>query len=530
MSLVQLQRLLPLPEDELKQVLDYGATLSKAEAADHFGNLLGDSPQAVEFISSFNSRRKDTKPAPTPTYTPEASSANNSDAPNDGVPRARRGQKKKKSALHTPAPRQVEAFPTPGVSYNKKNQQEDYIGKRPSHAPAVAAAGSSAFKAPVKAATPPPPPPAQRTAAGYLISEGHQKAKPKSNPVSRSSTPKPGTTTKVSIAGGTPMAGASTALNDLDAAIRTLEMTTNPTLQDNVNARRCNCVGARHGVQTAAPNCLSCGKVICLKEGLGPCTYCGAPLLSSADVQAMVKELKLERGREKMAADRDSHKRAEVSKKPAPFSQFKAASTTTPDNSQMSEAEARAKAHRDKLLNFQAQNAQRTTVRDEAADFDVSGAVAGTGGNMWSTPEERARELKRQQKVLREMEWNARPEYEKRRQIVSIDLVGGRVVKKMAAVERPPSPETKDDEAQWDQENYTPQSKGGGGAFSRNPLLGHMIKPVYEPKGKGVELEGRRDRKTQWRRVQDDLRDNEAVILDGGAHGHATTADEPACG
>ncbi|KAM0326548.1 hypothetical protein ACHAQA_006417 [Verticillium albo-atrum] len=533
MSLVQLQRLLPLPEEELKQVLDYGATLSKAEAADHFGNLLGDSPQAVEFISSFNSRRKDTQPVPaptqTPTRTPDVSSANNSDAPNDGVPRARRGQnKKKKPALHTPAARQVEAFPVPGVSYNKKNQLEDYIGKRPSPAPAAAAAASSsAFKPPPPTTTATPPPQAQRTAAGYLISEGVQKGKPKSNPASRSSTPKPGNaTTKVSIAGGTPMAGASTALNDLDAAIRTLEMTTNPTLHDNVNARRCNCVGARHGVQSAAPNCLSCGKVICLKEGLGPCTYCGAPLLSSADVQAMVKELKLERGREKMAADRDSHKRAEVSKKPAPFSQFKAANTA--DSSQMSEAEAKAKAHRDKLLGFQAQNVQRTTVRDEAADFDVSGAVAGTGGNMWSTPEDRARELKRQQKVLREMEWNARPEYEKRRQIVSIDLVGGRVVKKMAAVERPPTPEAKEEDE--DVENYVPRPQGGGGAFSRNPLLGHMIKPVYEPKGKGAELEGRRDRKTQWRRVQDDHKDNEAVILDGGAHGHATTADEPACG
>lgn len=50
----------------------------------------------------------------------------------------------------------------------------------------------------------------------------------------------------------------------------------------------------------------------------------------------------------------------------------------------MSEAETKALEHRDRLLGFQAQNAQRTTVRDEASDFDVSGAVAGTGGNMVS--------------------------------------------------------------------------------------------------------------------------------------------------
>ncbi|KAK1573602.1 putative zinc finger motif, C2HC5-type-domain-containing protein [Colletotrichum navitas] len=520
MSLAQLSRLLPLPEEELKQMLDYATTLSKTEAAEHFNDLLGDSPQAVEFISSFNSRRQDTKPtAPTPTPT---SSSTGAPAP---APKTSRGRnKKKQSNLHTPAPRQIDAAPPPGASYSKKDQQEEYYGgKKPSQPAESSGGASSNFKQSLKSATPPPPPQQQqqqqRTAAGYLISD---KVKPKSNPVSRSSTPKPtAKPTKVSIAGGTPMAGASTALNDLDAAIRSLELTTNPTMGEDPKARRCNCVATRHPLQTAAPNCQSCGKVICVKEGLGPCTFCGAPLLSSDDVQGMIRELKLERGRERMAADREAHKRAEVSKKPAPFSQNK-----------MSEAEARAREHRDKLLNFQAQNAKRTTVRDEAADFDVSGAMAGSGGNMWSTPEDRARELKRQQKILREMEWNARPEYEKRRQVVSIDVVGGKVVRKMAAVERPTTPEEEDIVVHEDskENDYVSGRQQGGGAFSHNPLLGGLIKPVWDTKGKGAQLEGRKDRKAQWRRVQDDLEDNEAVILDGGARGHSTTADEPECG
>lgn len=520
MSLAQLSRLLPLPDDELKQVLDYATTLSKPEAAEHFGNLLGDSPQAIEFISSFNSRRQTLAPAT--SATPEASSANNSDVP-DGVPKHKRGQnKKKKAAIHTPVARQIEtAAPLPGVTYNKKDQLDDYIGKRPSPAPSSSAARPPP---PIKSATPPPQ--QQRTAAGYLISEGHQKAKPKSTPVTRSSTPKPSNaSTKISIAGGTPMAGASTALNDLDAAIRALEISTNPTLQQDANERRCNCVATRHGLQTAAPNCLSCGKVICLKEGLGPCTYCGAPLLTPADVQAMVKELRSERGREKMAADKEAHKRAEVSKKPVAFSHLAKPGA-------LSDAENKALQHRDKLLNFQSQNAQRTTVRDEAADFDVTGAMGGTGGSMWSTPEERAKELKRQQKLLREMEWNARPEYEKRRQIVSIDLVNGKVVKKMAAVERPASP-VEGAAPQYDSDdNYTAAPiQGAGGAFSKNPLLGHIIRPVYEPpKGDGKALEGRKDRKAAWRRVQDDRNDNEGVILDGGIRGHTAKSDEPACG
>ncbi|KAL0944997.1 C2HC5 finger protein [Colletotrichum truncatum] len=522
MSIAQLSRLLPLPEDELKQMLDYASTLSKAEAAAHFNDLLGDSPQAVEFISSFNSRRQDTKkPAP-----PAPSSSDT--GPPEPVPKSSRGQKKKKQAnIHTPVARRVEAFPPlSGTSYSKKELEDEYYGGKKSGQPAESSSSASSKAQAPKSATPPPQ--QQRTAGGYLISD--VKSKTKSNPVSRSSTPKPSakpTTTKVSIAGGTPMAGASTALTDLDAAIRTLELTTNPSLGDDPKARRCNCVATRHPLQTAAPNCLSCGKVICVKEGLGPCTFCGAPLLSSDDVQGMIRELKAERGRERMAADREAHKRPEVSKKPAPFSQNK-----------MTEAEAKAREHRDKLLNFQAQNARRTTVRDEAADFDVSGAMAGAGGNMWSTPEDRARELKRQQKILREIEWNARPEYEKRRQVVSIDVVGGKVVRKMAAVERPTTPDEEDIIVHEDvDENYVSGQQGGGGgggggggAFSHNPLLGGLIKPVYEPKGKGSQLEGRKDKKTQWRRVQDDFKDNEAVILDGGARGHATTADEPACG
>jgi hypothetical protein len=248
----------------------------------------------------------------------------------------------------------------------------------------------------------------------------------------------------------------------------------------------------------------------------------------------MIKELKAERGREKMAADRDAHRRADVSAAPRPFT----APRTGLENGGLSEAEAKAREHRDRLLAFQAQNARRTTVRDEAADFDV----VLSGGSMWASPEERARELKRQQKLLREMEWNARPEYEKRRQVVSIDLVGKKVVRKMAAVERPPSPTWDERGAAAEDEGSSALAEvdvnnrvaGAGGAFSRNPLLGGVIKPVYEVKGKGPELEGRKDKKTRWRRVQDDLDNNEAVILNGGVYGavsdfqEAGGRDEPA--
>lgn len=550
MSLNQLSMLLGLPDSDCKQILDYGSTLSKAEAADHFKNLLGDSPQAIEFISSFNSRRQDPKPTPAPAPAPAPATQRQAPSDLDAVPKQQRGPKKKKAPLHTPAPRQItDAAPASGAVYSKKTIEDDYIAGRSGALTPSSSIPPFAAPPPKSSQTPPPkkfskqPP----SASGSLVSDRlAPKQKPKSNPTSRSSTPGPaaskgngGPVTKVSIAGGTPMHGASTAVADLDAAIRSLEVTTNPSLSGpgggDDSARRCNCVATRHPLQSAAPNCLSCGKVICLKEGLGPCTFCGAPLLSPNEVQSMIRELRAERGREKQAADRDAHRRADVAAKPRPF-------TKPRTGEEGGEAEARALEHRDRLLGFQAQNARRTTVRDEAADFDVSGAMAGFGGSLWASPEDRARELKRQQKILREMEWSARPDYEKRQQVVSIDLVGGKVVKKFVAKERPATPPDDEEEDEPPgsvagagggvlEETSANRGPGAGGAFSRNPLLGGMIRPVYDAKGKGAALEGRKDRAAaRWRRVQDDLDDNEAVILDGGVYGGQQGADAGAVG
>ena len=56
MSLTQLSQLLPLPIEDLQQILDYTRTLSSDEAADHLNNLLGQSSQTTKFISDFNLR------------------------------------------------------------------------------------------------------------------------------------------------------------------------------------------------------------------------------------------------------------------------------------------------------------------------------------------------------------------------------------------------------------------------------------------------------------------------------------------
>lgn len=231
----------------------------------------------------------------------------------------------------------------------------------------------------------------------------------------------------------------------------------------------------------------------------------------------MIRSLKEERGRERMAMDASAHRRAEVSRVPAPFSNPRAGGPT-PSEIGMSAAEIKAKEHRDKLLGFQAQNAKRTTVKDEASDFETPDA----GTNMWASMEERAAQLKRQQKVLREQEWNARPEYEKRREVVSIDLKGRRIVRRL---ENREMPRDEDEEQQGVSEPVPLAETSGNGAsgkgtFSRNPLLGGLIKPVYKV-GKGKEVDTGEDRKKTWRRVQDNYDDesNEKIILDGGVYG-----------
>nr|POE99419.1 hypothetical protein CFP56_52811 [Quercus suber] len=56
-ALPELQQLLPLDEDGVKQVIDYTATLSDAAAIEHLTNLLGDTPQVQQFATSFNGHR-----------------------------------------------------------------------------------------------------------------------------------------------------------------------------------------------------------------------------------------------------------------------------------------------------------------------------------------------------------------------------------------------------------------------------------------------------------------------------------------
>jgi hypothetical protein len=295
-----------------------------------------------------------------------------------------------------------------------------------------------------------------------------------------------------------------------------------------------------------------------VREGLGPCTFCGAPLLTSAEVQELIRELRDERGRERQAQHNDAQRRADSSRAAPLYSRPRTGPGVALGPTPAEEAaRAAALAHRDRLLGFQADNAQRTTIRDEAADFDVALArgVGGGGAVMWGTKEERARELRRQQEILREMEWNDKPEWEKRTQVVSIDVVGGKVVKKMARLEMPaaaaavagPSSSSRASSAEPPAERRAGEAGGAPtpASTSNNPLRGALIRPTYgtgtageadaeAAGGRGSSVGVRRG----WSRVQDFDGGSDGAAGGGGPEAAVAAAvgaaegrgDEPDCG
>ncbi len=529
-SLPRLQRLLPLDDESLKEVIAHTSTLSKDAAAENLKNLLGDSPQALEFISSFNSRRGD--------MAPSASAADAS-----GVPRAqKKAPKKAKAPLHATGPaRRPEGYGDVSGGYTKQYQPDndfgsgstkpnlrDYSGASISSTPDALqlpqtstggltprSATASRDTSPAKKSQKLPP-----SAAGNLIADfGFANIKSKqsrksaypthSQPQSGTSTPhKAGSTTITS------------SVADLSAAITALELSTNPTLSKE--RRKCPCNASIHPLFATAPNCLSCGKIICALEGLQPCSFCDSPILTRDQVSDMIRELKEERAGEKMSAHNANQSR---SGRGTPV--FGGSTPDSASGDEASSAAARARAHRDKLLAFQRENAQRTKVHDEAADYDTT---LTPGTTQWMSPVQRAAALKKQQKYLRELEEANRPEWEKKRTVMSMSIKNGKLVKSYGQQKAPPlevEQTAQDEDEEIEDQHLNVNQDGKPGAFSNNPLLvsGKLVRPVWKGpegadagKGRGRE----REKKSVWRRVQDDNEDNEQWILDGGLHGYGT--------
>jgi Putative zinc finger motif, C2HC5-type len=305
-ALPRLTRLLPIDEESLREVITYTSSLSKEAGAEHLKNLLGDSAQALEFIASFNARRPDATPLSSiPQTSAPALPHSLQPTTDDGPSQRKRGQKKVKPPLHNAGPvRRPENYGEITGGYNKSSQEEEYMPKNPRQAPSSNSISNalslsqepSALQAPMMTNTSQAPSAPQTTdrgtaqgklppsASGSLTSDLlNVKSRTSKRPPhsSGSSTPQKSTTTTSSI-------------NDLTSAIAALELSTNPSLSSE--RRKCPCNASIHPLFEPAPNCLSCGKIICALEGLQPCSFCDSPILSKEQVQTMIKALREERG------------------------------------------------------------------------------------------------------------------------------------------------------------------------------------------------------------------------------------------
>ncbi|PLN81692.1 C2HC5 finger protein [Aspergillus taichungensis] len=512
----RVSQLLPLDEESLTQIISYAASLPTEESAEHLKNLLGDSPAVFEFISAFNARRSRADTTSTATSS-EATARNTNKGPG---PASKKGKKSKPPLHSSGPPRRPENYGNVSGGYKKEDQEEVYMptssrsqhiqnvqgtvgkgagaGASPSANAQLSVPSSREGSAAASRTQSPAPGKAPPSASGPMISDLLPNVKSKAAKSSRSGGSGAANSSKASL--------TTTNISDLTAAIAALEMSTNPTL-GNTGPQKCNCYATIHPLFDPAPNCLNCGKIICSLEGLQPCSFCGTPLLSPEEIQSMIKELRAERGQEKMRVHNEGvqrESRPRIGAEPSSSSQLDA-----------------AKAHRDKLLNFQAQNAKRTRVVDEAADFETPN-VAST---IWMSPAQRALALKKQQRIMREMEEKARPEWEKKQTVMSLDIKGGRLRR---VYQSAPTESSRGDD-QTDELTETETGDGdeagnrnGGRAFSHNPLLaaGGLPRPVWKA-ADGKQQETRREPKQTWRRVQDDNDDNEQWILDGGVHGYS---------
>lgn len=234
---------------------------------------------------------------------------------------------------------------------------------------------------------------------------------------------------------------------------------------------RCSCQGKIHPIFSLAPNCLSCGKIICVREGLhlNNCTFCGADLLPVTERMELVKALKEEEdsinsGTDKPETIRETkrkpaktykisngngknlfdqqdklfdfierqkereRKREEVLRERDEQEKMRDAIETKAKEEANVDKDLRAAQERlENLLHFQDTSAERTKVIDNATDYSISN---DTG--LWGSAREKALLLKKQQRNLRKWEKLERERNGRRdKYVVSMEIgPDGKVVMK----------------------------------------------------------------------------------------------------
>lgn len=137
-------------------------------------------------------------------------------------------------------------------------------------------------------------------------------------------------------------------------------------------------LATKHELLTISPNCLMCGKIICIQEGPGPCTFCGTPVLSKDQQLLLIAEAKRKRAEAAREKNRQMNKKSTAPMSSHGMTRYasKLSGSVVTDRAddwlgpaeweeqqrKAEESRLAAEQHKEKLLDFQRTSAKRTTV------------------------------------------------------------------------------------------------------------------------------------------------------------------------
>ncbi|KAI8579706.1 hypothetical protein K450DRAFT_241102 [Umbelopsis ramanniana AG] len=527
------------PETLEEQVYPYLMSLNTSnELVEHLTNLLGTDESTMQFIQEFSTRRfPPTQPALANPRAPQAVSSSKPTSRTSSADNSRSAspQSQARSSTEVHEPSFGQSFSNEQNVYRKKDVEDNYF------------VGTRKAKKEVKP---------------------NAEARIDQQPSVTSSETAHSSTTKATGNGKSmlisdklaPKKKKGSEIMNLEDALKELNIMTN--VSDNKKRQACNCQATKHELLSISPNCLTCGKIICVKEGPGPCTFCGTPVLSKEQQLELIAEAKRKRAEAAREKNRQLNKKSTAPSKSQGMARYasKLGGSIISDSSddwlgpaeweeqqrKAEESRLAAEMHKEKLLDFQRTSAKRTTVIDQATDYELP----SDGGNIWLSPQERAMQVKKQQSNLKRLDNTGK------RKVMTIDLATRNVI-----MEEAPEPDESEDEYEGikmtpAQRTYLERQKeaksirrptaasptqASSGTFANNPFLNRTDAPTFirgvipaktDKKKSTVSEKGEsskpKPKQTVPSRVQDDSNSHGAEhLLIGGEDGSRDIVIEP---
>ncbi|CAG8493466.1 9909_t:CDS:2 [Ambispora leptoticha] len=398
--------------------------------AKHLEELLGVNDGSTTFIEEFIAKRFPPQKQITTTQQTRVLKTHQ-------FPTPAKQNRQKDSRSSSPQPNKndsQEAWQRDKNAYMKsKDDDEDYFaGSKKSKTKNLTQINKENPTTTDSSASKPPLPPPNLDQQDLSISSNFLQSSRPTTPNSISSTSRPSTPTITSSKKKASNKSAKKKLTDLEKTMKDLEK------DQSSDSKRvpCSCQATKHPLLEVAPNCLNCGKIICTFEGVGPCTFCGSPVISREQQLEIAREVRKLKNTTSQQQKSMKKKKAGGGSVPyaAKVSGNFAAVTASGGwvelghneedekiQDQIREERRRAaEMHKEKLLDYDRTSAKRSIIIDQAADF----TLPADRPNLWLNEKEQAELQKKQESNLRKIQ---KKSYEKRR-VYSLKEVNGRHV------------------------------------------------------------------------------------------------------